>query len=335
MIQKEYIFLVLAVVFAYYWKNYIITGPIYKTNKRLDGKTVLITGGNVGIGKATAIEFAKLGAKVVIASRNVEKSRKAKDEIIKESGNKNIHVMKLDLGDFSSIKSFAEKIHKEEENLHYLINNAGVFAIRGMTDYGYNRIMAINHFGPFLLTHLLMDKIKQQSKSSPVRIINLSSVAYQFGAFDFEMWHHDSSSVYQDFLIYGQSKLANIYFTSELNKRLKGFDITTYAVHPGGIRSELGMNDQLSWPLYIYKQFITLLLREPIYGAQTTLYCALDDNVTQLSGNYFGETTMQDLKDFAKDDVVGQKNLAGNCESYKRLSPKRCVTVHILNFAVC
>nr|CAB3237758.1 dehydrogenase/reductase SDR family member 13-like [Phallusia mammillata] len=307
MFQKKYIFLVLAVFFAYYFMNYIKIGPIYKTNKRLDGKTVLITGGNIGIGKVTAIELAKLGAKVIIASRNVQRSQKAKDEIIKESGNKNVHVMKLDLGDFSSIKSFAEKFSKEEKNLHYLINNAGVLAIRGMTDYGCNRIMAINHFGPFLLTHLLMDKMKKQSKTSPVRIINLTSAGYAFGAFDLDQWHQDSNSIYEDFSIYGQSKLANIYFTSELNKRLKGFDITTYAVHPGGIKSELGMDEDPGWVLYILKQIMTLFLREPIYGAQTTLYCALDDNVTQLSGNYFGETTMQDLKDFAKDDVVGQK----------------------------
>nr|CAB3237683.1 dehydrogenase/reductase SDR family member 13-like [Phallusia mammillata] len=308
MLSRKFVYLVFAVLLAYYWMNYIKRGPIYKTDKRLDGKTVLITGGNVGVGKATAIELAKLGAKVVIASRNVQKSQKAKDEIIKESGNKNIHVMKLDLGDFSSIKSFAQKFNKEEENLHYLINNAGVTHLRGLTDYGYNRIMAINHFGPFLLTHLLMDKMKQQSKTSPVRIINLSSAAYMFGQFDFEIMHEDSDSWYKDFIIYGQSKLANIYFTSELNKTLEGIDITTYAVHPGGIKSELGFNGPIGWSSHLIHLVIsTFFLREPIYGAQTTLYCALDDNVTQLSGNYFGETTMQALKDFAKDEAVGQK----------------------------
>nr|CAB3237676.1 dehydrogenase/reductase SDR family member 13-like [Phallusia mammillata] len=309
MLSKKQVLIVFLSLFVYYWIKYVKQGPVYISDKRLDGKTVLITGGNVGIGKAAAIEFAKLGAKVVIASRNKTKSLKAAKEIADASENRNVFSMQLDLEKFDSIKSFAEEFHKKEENLHYLINNAGVLGINGITDYGFHRVFAINHFGPFLLTNLLMKKMKETSKKSPVRIINVSSGAYRFGPLDFDLLHNEADGLVSGYVMYGQSKLANIYFTSELNNRLIELDITTYSLHPGVIQSELGTDVMFSSPpMSIIRQVANyLVLKDAYYGAQTTMYCSLDDNIIQLSGQYFHNCKHEELRELAKDQETSRK----------------------------
>merc|ERR1739838_653780 len=136
---KKTICLLLVIVFGYYWQTRILQGPIYESDKSLSGKTVIITGGNAGIGKTTAIEVAKRNARVVIASRNLAKSEEAKKEIIEITGNKNIKTIKLDLEDFDSVRKVASELIETEDHIDYLINNAGVIYMNGLTKQGFNR----------------------------------------------------------------------------------------------------------------------------------------------------------------------------------------------------
>ncbi|CAK8680742.1 unnamed protein product [Clavelina lepadiformis] len=289
---------VIAVVVGYYWLNYVKRGPIYESDKKLNGKTVLITGGNTGIGKATAMDLAKRGARVVIASRDLKKSNKVKDEIIKESGNHEVRAMQVDLEDFDSVRKFAKEFDESEKYLDYLVNNAGVISLAGFAKSGVNKIFAINHFGPFLLTDLLSNKMKIQSKSRPVRIINLSSEGYKMGQPTMNRIYENVTSSFDMFAVYGESKLANIFFTQQLHENLKKFNITTYAVHPGMIETEIGNNLPLAWK-NVLKIMFQPFLRNVFYGAQTTLYCVLDDDVVKYSGGYFMECQHTELQSHA------------------------------------
>ncbi|CAK8680808.1 unnamed protein product [Clavelina lepadiformis] len=134
---------------GYYWLNYVKRGPIYESDKKLNGKTVLITGGNCGMGRLLAMDLAKRGARVVIASRNLEKSNKVKDEIIKESGNHEVRAMQVDLEDFDSVRKFAKEFDESEKYLDYLLNNAGM-VLENMTKYGINRIFVVNYFSRYI-----------------------------------------------------------------------------------------------------------------------------------------------------------------------------------------
>nr|CAB3237756.1 dehydrogenase/reductase SDR family member 13-like [Phallusia mammillata] len=180
--------------------------------------------------------------------------------------------------------------------------------IDGITDYGYHRVFGINHFGTFLLTNLLMKTIKETSKRSPARIVNVSAGLYKLGALDFDYIRSETNGYFSDLKMYGQSKLANIMFTIKLSKLLKGFDVTTYSMHPGAIKSEIGTSFQQSSILnFAYKIISPIFFREGFYGAQTIMYCSLDDNVTKHSGGYFSNCKQEDLTEIAMNDGASQK----------------------------
>jgi len=289
---------------AYYWQCLIKTGPIYNSEKSLEGKTVVITGGNSGIGRVTAIEIAKRNANLIIASRNLEKSEAVKQEIETLTGNKNIKVLKLDLEDFNSVQDFANNLKNKKNNIDFLINNAGSMFMQGLTKHGYSRVFTVNHLGHFLLTTLILENMKQQSYNRPVRIINLSSVMYKFGTLNWDELHYDPQGLIENFKAYSDSKLANIYFTSELHTRLKDYNITSFAVHPGIIASDIG-NNIFKLPDFLYKAITFPFLRKPIYGAQTVLYTMLDDNVITQSGRYFVDCKLETLWNHATNQTVG------------------------------
>ncbi|XP_016403140.1 retinol dehydrogenase 11-like, partial [Sinocyclocheilus rhinocerous] len=151
----------------------------WSSDARLDGKTVIITGANTGIGKETAIDLAKRGARIIMACRDMEKTDAALKEVKDASGNQDVVACRLDLADSKSIREFAENINKEEKQVNILINNAGVMVCPyGKTADGFEMQIGVNHMGHFLLTYLLLDLIK---RSSPARIINVSSMAHQWG----------------------------------------------------------------------------------------------------------------------------------------------------------
>ncbi|MEE8346831.1 MAG: SDR family oxidoreductase, partial [Dehalococcoidia bacterium] len=196
----------------------------------MQGKTVLITGANSGIGKETAVALARAGATVVFTSRDPKKGEQAAADIRRRSGT-DVTLMPLDLASFTSIRALAETFLQRYEKLHLLINNAGlVLSERTETEQGFETTFGVNHLGHFLLTKLLLDRIKA---SAPARIVNVASGAHRRvgGGLDFD--DLQSTNGYSAFRVYGRSKLANIYFTRELARRLQGTGVTVNALHPG------------------------------------------------------------------------------------------------------
>lgn len=216
-------------------------GGQYTKDTRIDGKVVIITGANSGIGKETAIDLAKRGGKVYIACRNQQRGEDALKEIKEESGSVNVFFLQLDLSSLESIRQFSKKFHEMETQLHILINNAGVMACpRALTKDGFEMQIGTNHMGHFLLTNLLLDLLKQ---SSPSRIVNVSSLFHWYGRINREDLNSEKS--YWKWIAYGQSKLANILFTRELSKKLEGSGVTANVLHPGAVRT--GLTRDIGW----------------------------------------------------------------------------------------
>ena len=211
-------------------------GGVCTSKARLDGKTVIITGANSGIGLETAVDMAKRNARVILGCRSVERGERAAVEVRKRSGNDNVVFVQLDLASLDSVRKFAAKILEEEPRVDILINNAGVMMIqkRQLTKDGFEMQFGTNHLGHFLLTNLLLDRIKEAPSA---RIVNVSSIAYRFGTMNIDNLNSERS--YSPIGAYGQAKLANILFTRGLAKCLRGTNVTTNALHPGGIRTGL------------------------------------------------------------------------------------------------
>lgn len=278
-----------------------------KGQRDMTGKNVIITGGNTGIGKATAMDLAGRGARVILACRNQQKAEAAISDIEKMTGSTNVAYMQLDLSSLKSVRSFAETYLKTESRLDLLINNAGLVA-DGRTEDGFGIEFGVNHLGHFLLTCLLLDRLKE---SPGARVITLSSMAYQWGTIDFDALaaNKDLGSgrySWQFFHAYCNSKLCNVLFTHELAKRLKGTNVTCYSVHPGVVKTELSRNVSL-WQKVFIEPIAWLLFLDTTTGAQTTLHCALQEGIEALSGRHFSCCAVQEVSARAKDDAVAKK----------------------------
>ncbi|XP_055310369.1 retinol dehydrogenase 12-like isoform X2 [Sitodiplosis mosellana] len=272
---------VVAVPTLYLVQRWAQGGQFKKDDVRIDGKVVVITGANTGIGRETALDLAKRGGRVYLACRDLTKADTARMEIIHQSGNKSVFTKHLDLTSFESIRKFVDEFKKCESKLHILINNAGVMAIpnRQTTKDGLEMQIGTNHFGHFLLTVLLLDTIKA---SAPARIINVSSLAHKFGKI-----HRDDLQLeksYSRWGSYGQSKLANILFTRQLAKRLQGTNVTVNALHPGAVATELGRHLGILHYLALPMQSF---VKTPKSGAQTSIMLAVDPDLDEVSGKYF------------------------------------------------
>lgn len=248
----------------------------------LTGKTCLITGGNAGIGKETAKGIAKLGATVILACRNLEKGKRAVQEISQFSGNSNIDVIECNLSQPESIRTFVAKFTAQYSHLHILINNAaGFFYKRQETKEGYELTFATNYLGPFLLTNLLLDIMKV---SIPARIINVSSNGQMMAKLTEEniMLQNGYSSI----KAYGNSKLALTMFTYELAHRLIGTGIDVNAVHPGEIKTDFGVSNS-PWYFKPMHALGGLFKKTPEQGAETSIYLASSPDVEGMTGKYF------------------------------------------------
>lgn len=210
-------------------------GGVCYSKAVLPGKTAIITGGNTGIGLETAVDLAKRGARVILACRNTERGEKAVAIVKRRSKNENVSFSKLDLASLQSVREFSARIIEEESHIDILINNAGVMAPPyTTTEDGFELQFGVNHLGHFLLTNLLLGRIKE----APVaRIINLSSRAHRTGNIDFA--DLQSKQCYKRREAYSQSKLANILFTKALSHQLEGTNVTAYSVHPGLVHTQL------------------------------------------------------------------------------------------------
>jgi NAD(P)-dependent dehydrogenase (short-subunit alcohol dehydrogenase family) len=249
--------------------------------QNLEGKTCLITGATSGIGRITAVAMARMGAELFLIYRDKLRAEETAVEIRNQTGNKNVHLLHADLGSQSQIRAAAAEFLAMARPLHVLINNAGLGNTKRMvTDDGIEMVFAVNHLAYFLLTILLLDRIKQ---SAPARIVNVASEAHRFGTINFD----DLSGArrYRTFGAYSQSKLANILFTYELARRLEGSGVTVNCLHPGGVASGLWTNNG-PLPQFIMKVG-KLFLKTPQQGAQTTIYLASSAEVEGLTGKYY------------------------------------------------
>ena len=245
----------------------------------LDGRTVLITGANTGIGAATTRALAARGATVVMACRSPQRAQPTRDEIAAATGNDDLHLLTLDLGDLESVRACAAEFIASGRPLHVLINNAGLAGSRGMTTSGFELAFGTNHVGPFLFTGLLLDRLRA---TAPSRIVNVASEAhYRAQGIDFDAVRAKTRTR-TAFHEYGVSKLANVLHAQELGRRLDGSGVTTYALHPGVIASDVWR--QVPWPI---RPLIKLRMRSPQEGAQTSLYCATAPDLASETGGYY------------------------------------------------
>jgi NAD(P)-dependent dehydrogenase (short-subunit alcohol dehydrogenase family) len=245
----------------------------------LDLRTVLVTGANTGIGRATARVLAARGAKVFLACRSEAKTKLLIDGICAQTGNTHLEFLPLDLGDLSSVRACASAFLSAGEPLHVLINNAGLAGQRGITGSGFELAFGTNYVGPFLFTSLLLDQLRD---SAPARIVNVASGAhYSATGIDFVAVRGSTKSL-TGMPEYAVSKLANVLHAQELGRRLDGTRVTTYALHPGVLASDIWR--RVPWPA---RTLMKLRMRSPDEGAKTSLYCATSPDVANDSGHYY------------------------------------------------
>ena len=226
--------LVAAVPLIYVCRRYF-DGGVCQSKAKLNGKTVIITGANTGIGLETAVDLAGRGARVILACRSKEKGEAAVAEVKRRSNEGDAAFVSLDLASLYSVREFAAKILDEEAHIDILINNAGVcMPPYTKTVDGFELQFGVNHLAHFLLTNLLLDRLKEAPSA---RIVNVSAKVHEWSKINFDDLQSELS--YSKTGTYGQSKLANVLFTRSLAKRLQGTNVTAYALHPGIVRTEL------------------------------------------------------------------------------------------------
>ena len=254
----------------------------------LTGLTAVVTGGNSGIGVETVRALALAGAKVILCSRSIEAGQHIADDIINASTTgtpltspikkENIIVRQLDLADLDSVKSLAETLNAELPTINLLILNAGVMACpKSHTKQGFEMQIGVNHIGHFYLTKLLLPKlIASGTPASPSRVISVASLAHTFGAINLEDLHYEHRRYYA-FPAYGQSKLANVLFASELGRRMEaeGHPVLAYSLHPGNIMTNLPRYMPLIsvWK-YLEPLFLKIFMKTVAEGAATSVVAA-------------------------------------------------------------
>jgi retinol dehydrogenase 14 len=247
----------------------------------LNGKTAIVTGASSGIGKVTALELAKAGAKVVMVCRPGPKAEAAFGEISQEAGKDKVELMDADLSSQSSIHAFAENFKKTNDRLEILVNNAGILlSNRVLTADGLERTFATNHLAYFLLTNLLLDLLKA---SAPARIVCVASEAERGGKIDFD--DLQSERTYSGMKAYSQSKLANILFTYELARRLNGTGVTANCLHPGLVNTGWGRGFRGIFKIGI--KLVSPFMLSPEEGAKTSIYLASSPEVEGITGRYY------------------------------------------------
>ncbi len=207
------------------------------------GRVALVTGANTGIGRETALALARAGATVLIGARDAAKGDAAVAGLRSASDNADVHRVALDLAAFASIRAAAARVLGEWRRLDILVNNAGlVLSERRTTADGFEMTFGVNHLGHFLLTTLLLDRIRA---SAPARIVNVSSFGHITATRGLDFEDLQSERRYSSMQVYGHSKLANLLFTRELTRRLRGTGVSAFTVHPGFVRSDFGSSDDL------------------------------------------------------------------------------------------
>ena len=271
------------------------------TRPDLSGKTAIVTGANSGIGKATALELAKMGTRLVMVCRNYEKGEKARQEIIAESQNENVELMLADMSSKDSIRRLASDFQNTHKKLELLINNAGVYLTRRqVTPDGLETTLATNLLGPFLLTNLLLGLLKSSASS---RIVNVSSDAHNGIRMNFDDLQGEKR--FSGWQAYGQSKLGMILFTHELSKRLAGTGVTVNSVHPGVVRTNFAKNN--GGLVALGFRLIGVFFISPSASAKRVLYVATSPALENVSGKYFSKMREEKSSKESYDDMAAER----------------------------
>lgn len=245
------------------------------------GRTFLVTGGNTGIGLATAMELARRGGRVYLACRSESKGSHAVASIVAATGNADVIFLPLDLADLGSVRACADAFLATGQPLHVLINNAGVAGRRGLTSDGFELAFGVNHLGHFALTMALLDRL---TASAPARVVTVSSDShYQAKGIDFTALRRRTTGL-TGMGAYAVSKLCNVLFSQELARRLGGNGVTTYALHPGVVASDIWR--RVPRPV---RPLLTARMLTTEQGAATSLYCATSADLAAHSGRFYDD----------------------------------------------
>jgi NAD(P)-dependent dehydrogenase (short-subunit alcohol dehydrogenase family) len=245
------------------------------------GKICMVTGANAGIGKATALGLANIGATVAMVCRSQERGEAALTEIKEQSSSDHISLLVADLASQGEIRRLAENFKGHHSALHVLVNNAGIIPRRReLTVDGFETQFAVNHLAPFLLTNLLLDILKA---SAPARIVTVASDMHRGATINFDDLQSEGS--YRPLRVYSRTKLANVLFTYELARRLQGTSITANCLHPGVVATKL-LADGMGMPRAL-RSTTRLIGTKPEKGAETSIYLAASAEVEGISGKYF------------------------------------------------
>ncbi|MEK9868397.1 MAG: SDR family oxidoreductase [Gammaproteobacteria bacterium] len=257
----------------------------------LNGKRILITGGNSGIGVVAARELASMGAEVVLACRDSEKTTEALKVIGEVAAVAPVN-LPVDLASLQSVRDLAAAFLERYDRLDVLVNNAGLFPPKQrMTEDGFEMQMGVNHLSHFLLTHLLLDCMKA---SAPARVISVSSMLHKKAEMDLSTFR--GFEKYNSSNAYNQSKLGNVLFAVELAKRLEGTGVTSNVLHPGAVATDI-IRD-LPW---LIRKIIGFMFISPEKGAATTVMLASDPALETVTGKYYNQCELDDYSPFADD----------------------------------
>ncbi len=251
-------------------------------NNSMQGKICMVTGANSGIGKATALALAQMGATVVMVCRDRARGEQARSEITTKSKNTAVDLLQADLSSQQSIRQLVENFQHHYTHLHVLINNAGAsFPGRRETVDGLEMTFAVNYLAPFLLTNLLLDVLKA---SAPARIVNVSSNSHEAGYIQLDDLQEEKH--YRSMHVYGQSKLAVVLFTYELARRLQGTGVTANCLHPGFVATNFAQRD-VGPAFRLLVKVIGSFGASPQEGAKTSIYLASSPEVEGVTDKYF------------------------------------------------
>jgi NAD(P)-dependent dehydrogenase (short-subunit alcohol dehydrogenase family) len=266
------------------------------------GRVCLVTGATRGIGRATAEALAKLGATVVVHGRDRARVGETCRDITRSAGHSNVSGIVADLSALADVRRLSGEVLAEHERLDILINNAGGATRRRRTSAdGFEWQFAVNHLAPFLLTNLLLTRLKA---SAPSRIITVSSMAHRRGTLELDdlNWEHRK---YSGLKAYSDSKLANIVFTQELARRLEGIDVTANSLHPGVVATNIfgGMGVIGSLVGFLLKP----IMLSPAAGAATSVYLASSSEVAPVSGKFFDKCKAVEPAAAANDTAAARR----------------------------